>query len=131
MNAAAGYIRGHQYLDFTALELLQGARALVLRHFTGKHTTGHPALAQAFVQAAYLVAAIGEHDHAARLRRAQQVIEHPVALITTHQVHTLVNTVNGHLLWFDFYVNGFVGPLRCQVDNVLVKCGAEQQCLAM
>ena len=131
VQAAPGHVGGDQHGQLAALELGQGFAALDLGDLAGKHAAGDARLAQALVQPAHLVAAVGEHDHARGILGAQQIDEYAKALFAAGQIDALIHAVRGHLLGFDVHSDRPGRPLARQVDDVLRKGRREQQGLAI
>src|SRR5690606_38212028 len=74
VDAAARHVGGHQHLDGTGLEVVEGFDPLVLGHLTGQQADAEALAAQLFLQLAALVAAVGEDDHAVHLVGGDDVV---------------------------------------------------------
>ena len=111
VNAATGDIRGDQHLDITLLELGQRTGALGLRNLPGEDAAGDTRLAQAFMQPAHLIPAVGKHNNAGGFRAAHQIDQQAIALLTAHQIDLLVYRVSGHMIGLNLDRHRFPGPL--------------------
>jgi len=101
VQAAPGDIGGHQDFQLAALEGIQGAYALVLRHFPGQQAGFDAGVAQPLLQPAALVAAVGEHEGALHLRVVQQLAQQCELVAGLDDEHSLVDRVGGHSFGFD------------------------------
>src|SRR5690606_1556264 len=131
VNAATGHVGGHQYADLALAEAFQNLDALVLRYVAG-HLGGADAVAhQLLLDAADLVAAVGEYHDPLPVVLCHQVVQQLVLVLAGHGVHMLLDGVAGDVLRLDLDDGRVDRPLPCQVHHVVGKGGGEQQGLAI